>query len=78
MRVLLFTRNGTKVPKLPERSGLEFKHIKFESNNLDDLLEISRFRILNFPTSLVIDEKNRVLLKVKGSIPGKYIDKLIN
>jgi len=75
--ILTFTKNSSKIPALPQRPGLEFKHVEFESNDLDDLLLIAKYRIINFPTSLIIDDRGKVLLKVKGSISSKYIDSFI-
>ena len=75
MRIIVFTRNGVK-PKFPKREGLECKHIRFDSNKLDDLMAIARFKIVNFPTSIIIDKKGKILLKVRGSIPNNYVDKL--
>ena len=78
MRIIVFTRNGNKPPKCPERPGLEFQHIHFESSKLDDLMIIAKYRIVDFPTSLIINNKGKVLLKVKGAIPGSYVDNLLN
>jgi len=77
MQILSFTRNGSRAPSHPKRPGLDFKHIQFESNDLDDLLLVARYRIINFPTSLIIDTNGKILLKVKGSIPNRYVDNLI-
>ena len=73
MRVLVFTRNGSRVPELP---GIETQHIRFESSKLDDLLVVAKYRIVNFPTSLLIDDRGKVLLKVKGNIPKYYLNSL--
>ncbi len=78
MQLLLFTKNNNKVPIFPNRPNLEFKHIQFETSNLDDLLIIARYRIINFPTSLIIDKRGKILLKIKGSIPSTYIDKFLD
>jgi len=75
MRIIVFTRNGTN-PKFPNRPGLDCKHIRFDTNNLDELLTLAKFRIVNFPTSLILDKRGKILLKVKGSIPNTYIDRL--
>ncbi len=78
MTILLFTKNENKIPSFPKRPGLEFKHIRFETSDLDDLLIIARYRIINFPTSLIIDKRGKILLKIKGSIPSTYIDKFLD
>jgi hypothetical protein len=65
----VFTREGQKVPSVPDRPGLQWQHVVFESNRLEDLLLIAKYRIVNFPMSLVIDNTGKVLLKIKGSIP---------
>lgn len=78
MIIYTFTKNGEKLPDLPKRNGLDFKHIRFDSTDLDDLLTIARYRIINYPTSIIVDDKGNVLLKVKGSIPSGYIDRVVN
>jgi len=78
MIIYTFTRNGTRVPKPPNRKGLDFKHIKFDSTLLDDLMLIAKYRIVDFPTSIIIDDHGKMLLKVRGSIPGNYVDSLLN
>jgi hypothetical protein len=77
MKILLFTANGDSPPAFPRRPGLEFEHIRFETNNLEDLLLIAKYRVINYPTSLIIDDRGKVLLKVKGSIPGNYVDNFL-
>lgn len=76
-KILVFTKNSGKVPTCPKRPGLEFEHIQFETNDIDHLLIIARYRIINFPTSLIIDNQGKVLLKVKGSIPAAYMNKVL-
>jgi len=76
MTILTFTKNGSKAPAFPNRQGLSFRHIKFETNILEDLLLIAKYRIINFPTSLIIDNAGNVLLKVKGAISNKYVDSI--
>ncbi len=73
-KIIVFTRNGEKIPKIPERPGLAFQHIRFDSVKLDDLMLIARYRIVNFPTSIIINGNGKILLRVKGSIPGSYVD----
>ena len=73
MQILVFTKGGGKVPNIPTRSGLRSQHIQFETTLLDELLLIAKYRIINFPTSLIIDNKGKVLLKVRGSIPSSYV-----
>lgn len=76
MELLIFTRNGKKIPKLPQRPGIKFQHIQFESQKLDDLLKVAKYRIFEFPTSLILDNRGRILLRVRGSITNKYIDSI--
>jgi len=64
MRLLMFTRNGTKVPKTPP--DIEFQHIKFESNKLADLLDIAQYRVINFPTAILLNDKRKVMLRTRG------------
>lgn len=77
MRIIVFSKNGRKIPKLPNRPGLETKHISFNTSNLEELLLIARYRIINFPTSLIISDTGKVLLKVKGSIPNSYVNSFV-
>ena len=76
MKIVVFTNNKRKV-KFPIRSGLECQFINFNSTDLNDLMLIAKYRIVNFPTSLIIDSNEKILLKVKGSIPGSYVDNLM-
>ena len=78
MEILIFTRNGDRMPRLPSRPGLDIRHIQFESNSMENLLLVAKYRIINFPTSLIIDNRGKILLKVKGSIPDSYVDNIIN
>jgi hypothetical protein len=78
MKILTFTRDGQKTPNVPLRDGLQLQHVVFESNKLEDLLLIAKYRVVNFPTSLVIDDTGRVLLKVKGSIPEYCLSGVMN
>jgi len=64
MRLLMFTRNGTK--KLNTPPGLDFHHIPFESNRLSDLLDIARHRVINFPTSILLNDRGKIVLRVRG------------
>jgi hypothetical protein len=77
IQILLFTKNGSKIPNFPKRPNLKFKHIRFETNNLDDLLTIAKFRIINFPTSLIINGRGKILLRIRGAIPSIYVDKFL-
>jgi hypothetical protein len=62
---------------LPDRQGLEFKHIRFDSTDLEDLMLVAKYRIIDYPTSIIVDGNDKMLLKVKGSIPGSYVDNLM-
>jgi hypothetical protein len=75
MQVLVFT-NGHKRPTIPLREGLTIRYISFDTSSLDDLLMIARFRIVTYPTSLIIDNRGKVLLKMHGSVPASYINNL--
>jgi hypothetical protein len=77
MRIVLFTRNGGKLPSIPIRDGLEFLHVPFESSDLNNLMLIAKYKILNYPTSLVLDSKGKVLLKVRGALPTSYVDSIL-
>ncbi|MCK5605451.1 hypothetical protein KAR91_26400 [Candidatus Pacearchaeota archaeon] len=77
MQIIVFTNNGRKIPKFPNRPGLETKHVSFDTTALEELLLIARYRVINFPTSIIIDNRGKVLLKVKGSIPNSYVDKFV-
>jgi thioredoxin-related protein len=75
--IYVFTKNGEKVPPLPSRPGLQFKHIKFDSTALEDLMLVAKYRVINFPTSIIVDGRGQVLMKVKGTIPDSYVDSLL-
>jgi len=76
MQILIFTKKFMQIQDLKLRNGLSIKYVAFESTNIDDLLLIARYRILNFTTSLVIDDRGKVLLKMRGTVPTSYINKL--
>jgi thioredoxin-related protein len=77
MKIILFTRVNGEVPRLPNRPGLEFKHIHFESSNLDDLMLIAQHRVIDYPTSIIVDNNGRTILRLKGSIPSDYVDTIL-
>jgi len=77
MRVVVFTKDENREINFPTRPGLEFKHIRFETNDLDELLLIASFRVVNFPTSIIIDNKGKLLLKIRGTISEEYLGKYI-
>lgn len=78
MKILIFNKNGYKpFPSIPQRQNLEVQHISFESNVLDDLMLVAKYKVLSFPTSLIIDNNGKILLKVKGILSESYIDNLL-
>lgn len=77
VKVYVFTKNGIKIPQLPDRPGLQLQHVRFDSNKLDDLILVAKYRIINFPTSIIIDGRGKLLLKVKGTIPESYIGSIL-
>ena len=77
MKILVFTKNGGVIPPFPQRLGLQYQHVRFESTTLDDLLLIAEYRVIHFPMSIIIDGKGKVLMKVKGTIPDAYVDNLL-
>ena len=79
MRILLFTKSSTDKIRLPKKvkERLNVEHISFDTTDLDKLLKVAKYRIINFPTSLVIDDNDKILLKIRGSIPGEYADNLL-
>lgn len=77
MKILVFTKNDISPPSFPDRPNLECRHVRFESTNLDDLLLIAKYRIIQFPMSIIIDGRGRVLMKIKGTIPESYIDNIM-
>lgn len=77
MKVIVFTRNGEKIPQFPDREGLELLHVQFSSSKLDDLLLIAKYRVISFPMSIIVDGRGKVLMKIKGTIPESYVDDLL-
>jgi len=75
MQVLIFSKSDRHAT-IPGRPGLTIRYIRFNTNVLEDLLLIARYRILNFTTSLVIDDRGKVLLKMRGTVPPSYVNKL--
>ena len=75
MQLLFFTRHADNQQPFV-REGLSIKHVTFDSNDLEDLLLVAKFRIVNFPTSLIIDNKGKVLLKMYGRVPVSYVNDL--
>jgi hypothetical protein len=74
MKILIFNRNGYRpVVSVPTKPNLNIEYVSFESNVLDDLMLVAKYKILNFPTSLIIDNNGKVLLKVKGMLSENYI-----
>ena len=76
MEILVFTRKESNIKFKKVREGLTIRQIPFSSRKLDDLLIIAKHRILNFPTSLVIDGNGKVLLKMHGTVPMSYVNTL--
>ena len=76
MKIITFIREGQKVPAMPVRPGLETRIVNFDCEKLDELLLIAKFKILTFPTSIIIDDRNRVLLRVRGGVLNIYVDRL--
>jgi len=75
MTILVFTRNN-KLPKIELRNDLDVRFIDFDSTKLDDLLTIAKYRVVNCPTSLVIDNRGKIMLRVKGVVPRTYLNRL--
>lgn len=79
MKIILFTRNSEiKSSEFPQRDGLDFQHVQFCSSKLEDLLLVAKYKIVNYPMSLVVDNRGKILLKIKGLISDSYIDNLID
>lgn len=76
MKILIFNRNGCKVTPL-KRDDLDIKYISFESTILDDLMLVAKYKIFDFPTSLIIDNHGRILLKIKGTLSEDYINNFL-
>lgn len=76
MKILVFTKKGQETPSFPQRPGLEVQHVCFNSSKLDDLMLVAKYRILNYPSTLVIDSRGKVLIKMRGSVPDNYLDTL--
>lgn len=77
MQLIIFTRGNKKLPSyLSKYKKLNFKHIRFDSTNLDDLLIIAQYRIISYPTSIIVNNKGSILLKKKGFISLTYLNEI--
>ena len=76
MRYILFNRNMSDDYILPDIKGISCQRICFNSNNLDDLLLVARYGIVNYPSSIIINEKDKLVLKMSGPIPIEYLNEL--
>jgi len=77
MEIITFTRDKENL-SCPVRDGLIFRHVVFNSSKLEDLMLVAKYKIVSYPTSIILDSKGHLLLKVRGTIPDTYIDKFIN
>lgn len=77
MKIIVFTKNNLNTPEFPNRVGLQCQHVSFNSTKLDDLLLIAKYRIVQYPMSLIVDVNGTVLMKIKGTIPDSYVDSLL-
>lgn len=77
MEIITFTREKENLT-CPIRDGLIFRHIVFNSSKLDDLMLVAKYKIVSYPTSIILDSKGRLLLKVRGTIPDTYIDNFMD
>ena len=77
IKLYVFSRERYAIPPLPNKEGMEVKHVQFESTKLEDLLLVAKYRIINFPTSVLVDGRDQVLLRMKGILPDRYVDNAI-
>ena len=79
MKILVFTKKYKDEVDFPQdvREGLNVEHISFDSTKLDDLLKIAQYRVINYPTSIILNNKGKVLLKIRGSIPDGYVNNIL-
>lgn len=76
MQLIIFTKDDEELPDLSQYKDLRFRHIRFSSTDLDDLLLIAQYRIISYPTSIIINDKGSILLKKKGFISLTYLDEI--
>jgi hypothetical protein len=74
IKLYVFTKGRQDLPRIPNKEGMEVKHIQFESTRLDDLLLIAKFRIINYPMSVLVDGQDHVLLRMKGALNDRLLD----
>ena len=65
-------------PKFKEISeNPEFKNIQFEEIDVDknqDLAE--KYKIMSVPTTIILDENDKILSKIVGNVPDKIENKI--
>lgn len=76
MQLIIFTKDDEELPDLSQYKDLRFRHIRFNSTDLDDLLLIAQYRIISYPTSIIVNNKGSILLKKKGFISSTYLDEI--
>lgn len=78
MKLIIFTKDGTDVPSIPDDiNNIKIQYVIFNSTNQDQLLLIAKYRIIDYPTSIIINERDEILMKVNGPIPDGYITSLL-
>ncbi len=74
MRLLIFINSKLRSPPKFE---IDYQYVDFNSTKLDDLMLIAKYRILDFPTTLVIDLNGKILLRMRGVVSNKQISDLL-
>lgn len=79
MKLLVFTQKYADKIIIPQniQNKFDVKYIPFDSNNIDNLLDIALFRVINFPTFIIIDDKGKLLLRIRGSISEEYLERYL-
>ena len=78
MRYILFNKHVFDDYLLPDINGIICQRVCFNSNNLNDLLLVAKYKIVNFPSSIIIDKKDKLILKMRGNIPIEYLNELLS
>ena len=74
MKILAFYKYGFDFIERPfEIVGIPITYINFDSTELEDLKLVAKYRIVQYPTSILI-RKTKVLFRISGMIPSDYIE----
>ena len=77
IQILSFIRDRYGDWPVSPRKDVGIKVVIFEASNLEDLLLIAKYKIVDFPVSIVIDGNDNVLLRIRGLVSSDVLDNLV-